>query len=81
MLYSDLFFWLFGGLIPLGLTAYMMARGKALASEKDGARLHSRPGYYGWYSVFWLAAPALLSGLVFSAAHLFGLFSIARHFN
>lgn len=76
MLYSDLFFWLFGGLIPLGITAFMVARSKALGSEKDGARLHSLPGYYGWYAVIWLALPAMLSGLAFSFAHMFGLFSI-----
>ena len=76
MLYSDLIFWLFGGLIPLGVTAFMVARSKALSSENDGSRLHSRPGYYGWYAVIWLALPAMLSGLVFSAGHLFGLFSI-----
>ena len=76
MLYSDLFFWLFGGLIPLGFTAYMIARSKALGTEQDGSRLHSLPGYYGWYAVIWLALPAMLSGLVFSFAHMFGLFSI-----
>ena len=51
MVHSDLFFWLFGGLIPLGITAYMVARGKALGTEGEGVRLHSRPGYYGWYAV------------------------------
>jgi len=76
MLYSDLIFWLFGGLIPLGITAYMVARSKALSSENDGNRLHSLPGYYGWYAVIWLALPAMLSGLVFSVIHLLGLFSI-----
>jgi len=76
MTYADLILWLFGGLVPLGFTAYMMARSKALASEDKGERLHSRPGYYGWYSIIWLAMPAMLSGFVFSAAHLFGLFSI-----
>jgi len=76
MLYSDLIFWLVGGLIPLAITAYMVARGKALSSENEGGRLHSLPGYYGWYAVIWLALPAMLSGLALSAAHLFGLFSI-----
>lgn len=76
MAHSDLFFWLFGGLIPLGATAYMLARAKAIGTEKEGLRLHSRPGFYGWYAVIWLALPALLSGLLFSVGHLFGLFSI-----
>jgi len=76
MLYSDLFFWLFGGLIPLAVTAFMVARSKALGTEQDGQRLHSLPSYYGWYAVIWLALPAMLSGLAFSIAHLFGLFSI-----
>ena len=76
MLYSDLFFWLFGGLIPLGITAYMVARSRALSSESNSERLHSRPGYYGWYAVIWLALPAMFSGLIFSVIHLFGLFTI-----
>ncbi|MFQ5519641.1 MAG: phosphate ABC transporter permease family protein, partial [Mariprofundus sp.] len=76
MSYGDLILWLFGGLIPLGATGFMLARSKALGTESDGGRLHSRPGYYGWYGVIWLAIPALLSGLLFSVAHLFGLFSI-----
>jgi len=76
MQHTDLFLWLFGGLIPLGFIAYMVAKGKALTVEKSGFRLHSRPGYYGWYTVIWLALPALASGLIFSIAHLSGLFSI-----
>ena len=76
MLYSDLFFWLFGGLIPLAISAFLVARSRAISSTKDGSRLHSLPGYYGWYAVIWLALPAMLSGLLFSAAHLFGIFSI-----
>ncbi|OIO70511.1 MAG: phosphate ABC transporter permease subunit PstC [Zetaproteobacteria bacterium CG1_02_53_45] len=76
MLYSDLFFWLFGGLIPLAITAFMVARSKALSTEQDGARLHSRTGYYGWYAVIWLATPAVVSGLVFSITHMLGLFTV-----
>ncbi len=76
MQHSDLFFWLFGGLIPLGAIVYMVARGKALGIESAGQRLHSRPTYHGWHSVIWLSIPALISGFFFSVFHLFGIFAI-----
>ncbi|MCF7822510.1 MAG: phosphate ABC transporter permease subunit PstC [Mariprofundaceae bacterium] len=76
MQHSDLFFWLFGGLMPLGVIVYMAARRKARRIEDDGQRLHSRPTYHGWNSVIWLSLPALLSGLFFSLFHLFGIFTV-----
>jgi len=73
---ADLFLWFFGGLIPLATMAYWLARGKALSAESPDTRLHSRPGFYGWYAVIWLALPALAVSLLFSVAHMFGLFTV-----
>lgn len=77
MIYSDLFFWFFGGIVPLAVAAFIIARNRAVLSETDSdERLHSLPGYYGWYAVIWMSLPAMVAGLLFSAAHLFGVFSI-----
>jgi len=73
---ADLFLWFFGGLLPLGAMAYWLARGKALAAEATGTKLHSRIGFHGWYAALWLALPALMIGLICSIGHLLGLFSI-----
>jgi len=73
---ADLFLWFFGGLLPLSAMAYFLARGKALSAESDDVRLHSRPGFYGWYAVSWVALPALGVSLIFSTAHLFNLIDV-----
>ena len=74
---ADLFLWFFGGLIPLSVMAFWIARGKALSVEsKTNARLHSRPGFYGLYGLTWMALPALVASLLFSVAHLFRLFDV-----
>ncbi len=73
---ADIFLWFFGGLIPLAATGFWLARSKALSAETDGLRLHSRPGFYGWYAVLWLTLPTLAVSLLFSMAHMFGLFSV-----
>ncbi|MDQ7000505.1 MAG: phosphate ABC transporter permease family protein, partial [Mariprofundus sp.] len=74
---ADLFLWFFGGLIPLSVMAFWMARGKALSVESNtNARLHSRPGFYGLYGLTWMALPALVTSLLFSVAHLFHLFEV-----
>jgi len=73
---ADLFLWFFGGLIPLSAMAFWLARGKALSAESSGKRLHSRPGFYGLYGASWLALPALAVSILFSIAHLFGLFTV-----
>jgi len=73
---ANLFFWLFGGLVPLSFMAFWMARGKALSFETDDVRLHSRPGFYGLYAVSWIALPALAVSLLFSIAHIFNLFTV-----
>jgi len=74
---ADLFFWFFGGLLPLSAMAYFLARGKAQSIESVAdVRLHSRPGFYGWYSVIWMALPALAVSFLASIAHLFHLFEV-----
>ena len=73
---ADLFLWFFGGLLPLSAMAYLLARGKALSAESNDLRLHSRPGFYGWYAVIWFALPALAVSLLFSIANLFDLLAV-----
>ncbi|PIP01846.1 MAG: phosphate ABC transporter permease subunit PstC [Zetaproteobacteria bacterium CG12_big_fil_rev_8_21_14_0_65_54_13] len=73
---ADLFLWFFGGLIPLSAMAFWLARSKALSVESTGNRLHSRPGFYGLYAMTWMALPALAASLMFSAAHMFNLFTV-----
>jgi len=74
---ADLFFWFFGGLLPLSAMAYFLARGKAIGIESAmQGRLHSRPGFYAWYTVIVLALPALAVAFIASIGHLFNLFDI-----
>jgi len=74
---STIFLWFFGGLIPLGLMAYWLARGKAAnQSIASGSRLHSLPSFHGWYAVIWLAFPAMGVGLFFSLLHLFHIIDV-----
>lgn len=73
---ADLFLWFFAGLIPLSAMAFWLARGRAMAIEAGNERLHSRPGFYGWFSVIWLALPAIVVSFLFSVLHLFGLFTV-----
>lgn len=54
------------GLIPLGYAGFFLGRRKALATQADGNRLHSRPQQYGWYSVVSMAVPAI--GVAFAAS-------------
>jgi phosphate transport system permease protein len=72
---ADLFFWFFGGLIPLSAIAFFLARDKALTAETN-QRLHSRPGFYGLYAMIWMALPALGVSVLFSLAHLLHLFTV-----
>lgn len=73
---ADLFLWFFAGLIPLSAMAFWLARGRAMAIEAGNERLHSRPGFYGWFSVIWLTLPAIAVSFLFSVLHLFGLFTV-----
>ncbi|MEF8792888.1 phosphate ABC transporter permease subunit PstC [Thiohalorhabdus sp.] len=68
-------FYFFAGLLPLVLVAFFTGRRRALATAGDG-HLHSRPGYYGWYAVVWLAVPGLAVAFGTALLHLMGLASL-----
>ena len=68
-------FYFLAGLLPLVLVAFFTGRRRALATAGD-TPLHSRPGYYGWYAVVWLAVPTLAVALAAALLHLLGLASV-----
>jgi phosphate transport system permease protein len=68
-------FYFLAGLLPLVLVAFFTGRRRALATAGD-TPLHSRPGYYGWYAVVWLAVPALAVALGAALLHLLGLLAV-----
>jgi len=47
-------------LIALAIAAYFAGRGMVRRRAVEGARAHSRPGYYGVYAMIWVAVPALI---------------------
>jgi phosphate transport system permease protein len=54
---------LLGLVLGLGLVAWFSARARALAFASGPAaraRLHSVPGYHGWYVALWAIVPALI---------------------
>lgn len=59
-------------LFPLGYAAFYLGRRKALASD---IRMHSRPQQYGWYSVVWMALPAIGVAVAATLLHLLGVLS------
>ena len=70
---------LLGGLLPLTAIGYSLGRRRALAmAATGGPPLHSRPGYYGWYAVVWLALPAIGVALAASLLHMMGLITAPR---
>ena len=52
--------------VLLASAAFALGRGRALAAARGG-RLHSRPGYYGWYAALWCGIPGLLVALAWMA--------------
>ncbi len=64
---------LVAGLLPLGYAAYYLGRRKALTTTAEGIRMHSRPQQYGWYSVVWMALPAIGVALAATLLNLFGV--------
>jgi phosphate transport system permease protein len=51
--------------LGLALLGWLSARARAMAFAAPGApKLHSLPGYHGWYVAVWAALPALLFLLV-----------------
>jgi phosphate transport system permease protein len=65
----------FGGLVPLAVMAFQLGRRKALVQQARGGRLHSQPGFYGWYSCIWLVLPALAASLAFALLHIADAYS------
>ena len=48
-------------LVLFAAAAFYMGRGRALATAAgNNRRLHSLPGYYGWYAALWCGVPAFL---------------------
>jgi phosphate transport system permease protein len=48
-------------ILGLALLGWLSARARAMAfAAPGGPRLHSLPGYHGWYVAIWAALPALL---------------------
>ena len=52
-------FVLLAAIAALAAGGFVLARGRALAAADGGARLHSLPGYYGWYGALWSALPGI----------------------
>lgn len=54
--------------IGLGLIGWLAARSRAWALRGTGSgRLHSLPGYHGWYVAIWAAVPAILFAILWDA--------------
>ena len=52
----------------LGLAGWLAARSRAWAFQRASRqRLHSLPGYHGWYVALWAAVPALVFALAWSS--------------
>jgi phosphate transport system permease protein len=55
-------------IIAFGIWTWIDAQKKALALASDGkGRLHSLPGYHGWYGALWVVVPALAFLLLYQA--------------
>jgi phosphate transport system permease protein len=72
---AELSFYIVAGFLPLSFMAWTLGRNKAINSHA-GERWNSRPGHYGWYSVIWLATPALAIALIASVLHLTNIYSV-----
>jgi phosphate transport system permease protein len=72
---DNILLYFLGGLFPLAVMAYQLGRRKANIQQSQGVRLHSQPGFYGWYSCLWLVLPALAASLFFAVLHITGVYS------
>ncbi|WP_425246315.1 phosphate ABC transporter permease subunit PstC [Desulfovermiculus halophilus] len=72
---DNMLLYFFGGLVPLAVMAYQLGRRKAQVQQAQGGRLHSQPGFYGWYSCIWLVLPALTASLAFALLHVVDAYS------
>ncbi len=71
---GNIILWILGGLLPLCTIAFFSTRNRMLKREIAGLGVFSRPGYYGWLSVIYMAAPAVAVAMLFSVLHLLHLF-------
>ncbi len=55
-------------ILGLGIIAWLTARARAYSFQRgSGAKLHSLPGFHGWYVALWAVIPALLFAAVWQA--------------
>jgi phosphate transport system permease protein len=59
---------LLAAIAVLGASGFILARSRALAVADAGSRLHSLPGYYGWYAALWSALPGIAVIVLWLAA-------------
>jgi phosphate transport system permease protein len=59
---------LLAAIAALAAGGFVLARGRALAIADGGARLHSLPGYHGWYGALWSALPGIAVIAIWLAA-------------
>jgi len=71
---GNVILWILGGLLPLCLIAYFITRERMFKREIAGLEVFSRPGYYGWLSVIYIASPAIGVALFFSLLGLLHLY-------
>lgn len=47
-------------ILALGVAGFLLSRARACAIEARGAKMHSRPHYYGWWTCLVVVVPSLL---------------------
>jgi len=72
---SDLIFWLLSGLAAMSAVIFWLSRTKATNLMHGPIRLHSQPGYYGWYGALMVLLPAMIVAVFFGLLHLFHWFT------
>lgn len=63
----------FFGLLPLLGLGYYLGKRQVLSEQYAGWNYLSPVGYYGWYAVIWMLAPAAAFSLVAAVAHMTGV--------
>jgi len=72
---SDLIFWLLSGLAAMSAVIFWLSRNKATSLMHGPIRLHSQPGYYGWYGALMVLLPAMIVAMLFGLLHMFHWYS------
>ena len=52
--------WVVIVILGVGLLGYILSRSRSLAIERGGAKLHSRPNYYAWWTLLLAIVPSLV---------------------